>query len=71
MTTPRRAIKCINEMCKCIYGCELNSIKMYCRDCESKVRCKIICVLDVSGGLCASCYELKRIQRIRGGLHET
>lgn len=65
MEIPRRAIKCTNENCRCIYGCELYNIKTYCKDCENKTTCKIICVTDVSGGFCASCYKLKQIQRRR------
>jgi len=65
MGKPRRAIKCMNENCKSIYGCQLDREKTYCRSCDTRGNCRIICVEDVSGGFCASCYDLKKLQRRR------
>lgn len=63
MSKQRLAIICINEKCRAIYGCTTGNKKTYCRVCDKKFECKIICVNDVSGGLCASCYELKKLQK--------
>jgi hypothetical protein len=65
MEKPRRAIKCTNEKCRSIYGCQIGKVKSYCKSCDVRGNCRIICVEDVSGGFCASCYTLKKLQQRR------
>lgn len=56
------ARKCVN--CRCIYGCKDSDDSNYCVTCLALEECTIICVEDTTGGLCASCLELSRVQRI-------
>jgi hypothetical protein len=56
--TVRRAIKCVNPICHAIYGCEIGTTKHYCVDCAQRETCTIICVADVSGGICDVCFAL-------------
>lgn len=56
----RRAVKCVNPICRVIYGCQIESTKYYCVDCPYSDTCTIICVEDVSGGICADCLASLR-----------
>jgi hypothetical protein len=57
----KSGVKCIR--CYSIYGCIRNGEKLYCRSCPDRETCRYICVCDISGGLCASCYELKKLKK--------
>jgi hypothetical protein len=54
-------VKCIN--CHSNFGCIYEGEKKYCKSCADRDSCRYICVHCVSGGLCASCYELSKIKR--------
>lgn len=57
----KRGIKCVN--CHCIYGCIYEGTKKYCVSCPERDSCRFICVADISGGFCASCFELRKLRR--------
>ncbi len=59
----RRAIKCVNPVCQAIYGCQIQSTKYYCTTCQYSAVCTIICVKDVSGGICDDCFALLNKRR--------
>lgn len=57
----RQGVKCIR--CYCVYGCVCDGEKKYCKTCNDRHTCNIICVCDVTGGLCASCLEVYKLRK--------